>query len=153
MSVSADDAYIRNHFPHTSFNWIGLDGSQLLAHMSPTELYSSTTTIPEIRMNITNHANTDVSSDAIFLFGHGDGGGGPTGWMMERLQRLQALAGRREAGGLLTQIKMDGSFEQFYEHLRETTNNGETLSTWKGEMYLERHVSRRTLPLRLANPD
>ncbi|ORX38066.1 glycosyl hydrolases family 38 N-terminal domain-domain-containing protein [Kockovaella imperatae] len=140
---------LTNHFPHTSFNWIGLDGSQLLSHMSPTELYSSTCSIPEICMNITNHGNADVAADSIFLFGHGDGGGGPINWMLERLSRVQAVAEGCEAGGLLPTIKIDGSFDEFYETLREKTNNGMALPTWHGEMYLERHRACQTSQARI----
>lgn len=24
-----------NRFPHTTFNWVGIDGTQVLAHMTP----------------------------------------------------------------------------------------------------------------------
>ena len=133
-----------DHFPHTTFNWIGLDGSQLLAHMSPSESYTADCKMIEIRMNITNNANSAVAPDSLFLFGHGDGGGGPTAAMLERLERVQKLVDR-DGTGLLPAIKMDGNFEGFYEHVRKRTDNGRNLPTWRGEMYLERHVGRRVL--------
>ena len=30
-----------NNFPHSTFNWVGLDGSQLLTHMTPVDTYGS----------------------------------------------------------------------------------------------------------------
>ena len=30
-----------NPFPYSTFNWVGLDGSQVLAHMSPVEAYNA----------------------------------------------------------------------------------------------------------------
>lgn len=29
------DGKERNRFPHTTFNWVGIDGSQVLCHMTP----------------------------------------------------------------------------------------------------------------------
>lgn len=30
-----------NSFPHNTFNWVGLDGTQVLAHMTPVNNYNS----------------------------------------------------------------------------------------------------------------
>jgi alpha-mannosidase len=30
-----------NSFPHSTFNWVGLDGSQVLTHMTPVDNYNS----------------------------------------------------------------------------------------------------------------
>jgi hypothetical protein len=30
---------LSNKFPHTSFNWSGLDGTQILTHMTPVDTY------------------------------------------------------------------------------------------------------------------
>lgn len=30
-----------NKFPHTTFNWVSLDGSQVICHMAPCETYTA----------------------------------------------------------------------------------------------------------------
>jgi len=30
-----------NSFPHSTFNWVGLDGSQVLTHMTPVDNYNA----------------------------------------------------------------------------------------------------------------
>ena len=32
---------VSNDFPHSTFNWVGLDGSQVLTHMTPVNNYNS----------------------------------------------------------------------------------------------------------------
>lgn len=29
----------RNVFPHSTFNWVGIDGTQVLCHMTPVGMY------------------------------------------------------------------------------------------------------------------
>lgn len=133
-----------NQFPHTTFNWVGLDGSQVLSHMTPVNNYNSQCTIEDIRRGYTNHRNLDVSDNALLLFGNGDGGGGPTPPMLERLRRTRAVGKRRDAGGQLPLVKMGGSFEAFYDAVRAETDNGRKLPIWHGELYLEIHRATYT---------
>ena len=128
-----------NQFPHNSFNWIGIDGSQVLTHLTPVDTYGAQANISELRKGMTNHKNSDVTTDALYLFGNGDGGGGPTPNMLEKLRRARAASKAEDAGGLIPQVKMGGSFDEFFETLRAKTDNGKTLPTWKSELYLEVH--------------
>ena len=129
-----------NRFPYTSFNWVGLDGTQLLSHITPIQRYDSLCTMDEITRANVYHKNLDVSPDAVIAFGHGDGGGGPRPLLLERLRRARAVAmkgnGQSEEMPLL---KQGSTLSDFFEHLRKTTDNGSKLPDWYGEMYLETH--------------
>ena len=121
----------RDKFPYTSFNWAGIDGSQLLSHVTPITRYDSVCTVDEIVKGHSNHRNLEVSSDAIIAFGHGDGGGGPKPLLLERLRRVRAAA---LAGGGQSQemplVKQGSTFSDFFEYLQETTENGAKLPVW-----------------------
>ncbi|WWD20554.1 hypothetical protein CI109_105030 [Kwoniella shandongensis] len=128
-----------NTFPHSTFNWVGLDGSQVLTHMTPVDNYNSQCNIDDIRRGMTGHKNLDVTSQSLLLFGNGDGGGGPTPPMLEKLRRARAVGKRSDAGGQLPLVKMGGSFEQFFDSVREETVDGTRLPYWRGELYFELH--------------
>jgi alpha-mannosidase len=53
--------FLSNKFPHSTFNWVGLDGSQVLAHLSPTDSYSSQGDMEEICQAATAHKNLEVT--------------------------------------------------------------------------------------------
>ncbi|WVO20440.1 uncharacterized protein IAS62_001736 [Cryptococcus decagattii] len=128
-----------NNFPHSTFNWVGLDGSQVLTHMTPVNNYNSQCNIDDIRRGLTGHKNLDVTSQALLLFGNGDGGGGPTPPMLEKLRRARAIGQHPHAGGQLPLVKMGGSFSEFFDSVRKETENGIRLPYWRGELYFELH--------------
>jgi hypothetical protein len=78
-------------------------------------------------------------AQALLLFGNGDGGGGPTPPMLEKLRRIRATTKQHDVGGMLPPLKMGGSFEQFFDSVREETINGGKLPNWRGELYAEFH--------------
>lgn len=141
MLGQTDDS---NTFPHTTFNWVGLDGTQVLTHMTPVNNYNSQCNMDDIRRGSTGHKNLEVSNQSLLLYGNGDGGGGPTPPMLEKLKRARAVGKRHDAGGQLPLVRMGGTFEQFYDAIREETNNGRTLPIWHGELYLEIHRATYT---------
>lgn len=54
-----------NSFPHSTFNWVGLDGSQVLTHMTPVNNYNSQCNIDDIRRGVTGHKNLEVTGEDI----------------------------------------------------------------------------------------
>jgi alpha-mannosidase len=66
-----------NKFPHHSFIWEGLDGSQLLTHFPPANTYSSNASVSDVFKTISDYQQRAVSKESLLLYGHGDGGGGP----------------------------------------------------------------------------
>ena len=112
----------------------------------------------EILKGVWNNKNLAVTDECLFLFGNGDGGGGPTPMMLEKvcielrwkrgpddqLERLSSLARHH---GEVPNIEVAKPVE-FFDHLCEKTDGGEALPTWRGELYLEFH--RGVRPSRLV---
>jgi alpha-mannosidase len=78
---------------HHTFLWEGIDGSRVLTHFPPADTYGSRVGIHELRENVRKYKDNDRSRHSLLLFGYGDGGGGPTADMLERLRRAQSLQG------------------------------------------------------------
>ncbi|KAJ2967345.1 hypothetical protein NQ176_g9702 [Zarea fungicola] len=120
-----------NVFPHTSFKWVGLDGSQLIAHLPPTDTYTGQMNGAEMIMSTANHKSLREDKRSMYLFGNGDGGGGPHASMLERARRWQGAA--ETIGGQLHDLKIT-SPEAFFEELEA---NSKDFATYHGEIYLE----------------
>lgn len=81
-----------NNFPHTTFNWVGLDGTQVLTHMTPVNTYNAKGTVEDAVNGVKQHKNLEVTDISLLPFGNGDGGGGALAPMLESLRRLRAVA-------------------------------------------------------------
>ena len=126
-----------NKFPHHSFRWQGLDGTSVLAHMFPEDTYNSSAAPRSVRKIETNYQDKDVSTHSLMLFGIGDGGGGPGAEHLERLSRLENLA------GLQPVVQ-----EPAAAFLAEWSKEADRFATWVGELYLERHQGTLTTEAR-----
>jgi alpha-mannosidase len=127
-----------NRFPHHTFWWEGLDGSRLFTHFSPVDTYNSVLTPGELRFAARNFTDHGGASTSLVLFGHGDGGGGPTAAMVERARRLADVQG-------VPAVSL-GSVEQFFADT--LAEYGDRAATWVGEMYLEKHRGTFTSQVR-----
>ncbi|CAN6674546.1 alpha-mannosidase [Trichomonascus vanleenenianus] len=125
-----------NVFPNTTFNWVALDGSQVLCHMPPADTYNSCGDIKELKMCVSNHRNLGIDQSSLLLFGFGDGGGGPTPDMLERLRRARGLA---DTVGNLPRVAMSTNIDEYFDRISKRTNNGKDLVSWVGELYFEFH--------------
>jgi alpha-mannosidase len=125
-----------NKFPNTTFNWVALDGSQVLCHMPPSDTYNSNCSIEEIQRSIVNHKNRDIDESSLLVFGFGDGGGGPTTEMLEKLRRARGIS---DTVGQLPRVGNNGNVDSFFDNLAAKTDNGKKLVSWVGELYFEYH--------------
>jgi alpha-mannosidase len=50
-----------NDFPNSTFNWVGLDSSQILTHMTPVNNYNSQCNMEDIRRGMTGNKNMEVT--------------------------------------------------------------------------------------------
>ncbi|XP_049634576.1 alpha-mannosidase 2C1 isoform X1 [Suncus etruscus] len=117
-----------NTFPHHTFLWEGLDGSQVLAHFPPGDSYGMQGTVEEVLKTVTNNRDKGRVNHSAFLFGFGDGGGGPTQTMLDRLKRMGNTDG-------LPRVELsspDRLFSALDSHSKQ-------LCTWVGELFLELH--------------
>ncbi|CAG0887056.1 unnamed protein product [Cyprideis torosa] len=117
-----------NKFPHNSFIWEGLDGTQVLSHFPPSNSYVDQIKIENIQELMKNLKDKGRVSTSVMLYGFGDGGGGPTADMIERSRRVEDVNG-------LPRLKL-ASPSEFWASMEEEQKN---LCTWVGELYLELH--------------
>ncbi|KAG9246838.1 glycoside hydrolase family 38 protein [Calycina marina] len=125
-----------NKFPHTTFNWVALDGSQVICHMAPAETYTAEANFGDVKRSVTQHKSMDQDETSLLVFGKGDGGGGPTWEHMEKLRRCRGMS---DTVGLLPRVHMGDSVEDFFDRLEKRVDDGLDLVTWYGELYFELH--------------
>jgi alpha-mannosidase len=114
--------------PHHSFRWQGIDGSEVLTHFPPADTYNGTAVVEELRYHAANYKDADRSADALYLFGHGDGGGGANAGMIETLARSGDLLGVP-----LSEIRDPNDF---FDRLAADASD---FATIRGELYFEYH--------------
>jgi len=122
-----------NTFPNHSFQWTGIDGSAVLAHMFPEDTYNSPAAPRSASKIERNYRDKGRSSHCLMVFGIGDGGGGPGAEHLERLSRIKDLPG-------LVPVNQ----EPVRDFLVEWQKEAEAFPTWVGELYLERHQGTLT---------
>lgn len=117
-----------NVFPHHTLQWEGIDGSRIFTHFPPADTYGSEITGAQIRHAVENFKNKGEANCSLLPYGYGDGGGGPTREMMERLDRLEDLRGAPRIVRESPHDFFDRAEEEFPEP-----------PVWVGELYLELH--------------
>lgn len=118
-----------NKMPHHSFWWVGLDGSEVFAHFSPIDTYNALLLPSQLRFAERNYRDHAGSSQSLVLYGHGDGGGGPTQTMIERGRLAHDL-------DQVPTVTFD-TVQNFFDNAR--AEYGERAPRWRGEMYFEKH--------------
>jgi len=117
-----------NVLPHHSFLWEGIDGSRVFTHFPPADTYGGNMSVRELRFGVANFKDHERATRSLYLFGWGDGGGGPSAEMLESARRLGDLDG-------LPKLTMEGPRRFFTEAEAEI----EDPAVWAGELYLELH--------------
>ncbi|CAG7967895.1 unnamed protein product [Penicillium salamii] len=125
-----------NNFPHTTFQWVALDGSQVMCHMAPSETYTAEAHFGDVKRSVTQHKSLDTEKSSLLVFGKGDGGGGPTFGHLEKLRRCRGLS---DQVGTLPRVKMGESVDDFFAKLEAKAASGTDFATWYGELYFELH--------------
>ncbi|MEU5645396.1 alpha-mannosidase [Streptomyces milbemycinicus] len=132
-------------FPHHSFWWEGIDGTRIFTHFPPAETYAAEVTARELRHAVTTFKDKAIASHSLLPYGYGDGGGGPTREMAERLRRFADLEG---APRVKSRAPAE-FFEDAEAELREVESVTPPLApVHRGELYLELH--RGTLTSQVA---
>jgi alpha-mannosidase len=107
----------------STFLWQGLDGSRVLTHFPPADTYNGLANVQEMVRTVKNFKDHDRSDASLYLFGYGDGGGGPSEAMLERLERMRDVDG-------LPRVQIDTP-TSFFERV---TQKGDNLTVWVGEL-------------------
>jgi alpha-mannosidase len=106
---------------HHTFIWEGIDGSRIFTHFPPADTYNGDFSGEEVERSIGNFKDGRHSNRSLYLFGWGDGGGGPQPEMIESAHRLGVEIGR--AGDFFAAASSEAS----------------GLATVVGELYFELH--------------
>uniref|UniRef100_A0A8B9J1X2 Mannosidase alpha class 2C member 1 n=1 Tax=Amazona collaria TaxID=241587 RepID=A0A8B9J1X2_9PSIT len=117
-----------NSFPHHTFFWEGIDGSRVLTHFPPGDSYGMQGRVEEMLKTVKNNKDKGRVNHSAFLFGFGDGGGGPTQKMLDRMKRMRDTDG-------LPRVQISTP-DQLFSALEKDSSQ---LYTWVGELFLELH--------------
>ena len=125
-----------NPLPYQSFEWIGLDGSGVIAQTFTTPrsvqylphptTYKAELSAQEVAGTWGNYAQQTLNQHLPIAYGYGDGGGGPNRPMLERLSLLEQMPG-------LPALK-PSTLAAFFDQIAPLE-----LPKIKGELYLELH--------------
>lgn len=126
-----------NRFPHHTFVWRGIDGSEVITHFPPESTYNSGLHAKACAEGERNFFEKDRLNDYMVVFGIGDGGGGPSEEYIERGLRLRDLEGSPKV--------RFGRVDDFFKKLATCRDQ---LDTWSGELYFEAHRGTLTTQAR-----
>tara|TARA_Y100001934_G_C12383471_1_gene794075 strand:+ start:1484 stop:4546 length:3063 start_codon:yes stop_codon:yes gene_type:complete len=117
-----------NEFPHHTFNWRGIDGTEILTHFPPENTYNSELDTEFLLPAQKGFKEKDRLDEFISLFGVGNGGGGPKPENIELGKRMENLENS-------PRVRFDTA-KNFFQRLNDSKSK---LDTWSGELYLELH--------------
>ncbi len=131
-----------NKIPSDTFNWKGMDGTEILTHFITTcdanrpdsnfTTYNGDLVPKQVVGSWQRYQQKDINNEVLISFGFGDGGGGPTKEMLENARRMEkGIPG-------CPRVKMGRSLD-FFKKLESTVKNNRKLPKWVGELYLEYH--------------
>ena len=120
-------------YPHETFFWQGIDGTEVLVHMPPEGTYNGPAAPRALLRLEENYQDKDVTNQALMIYGVGDGGGGPSRDHLERLRRTKDLDG-------VSKVK-HAFISDFFETLEKDSDK---FHTWVGELYLGHHQGTLT---------
>jgi alpha-mannosidase len=126
-----------NKFPHHTFLWEGLDGTRIFSHFPPADTYNADLFPNHLKYAENNFREHDRANRSLFVYGWGDGGGGPTKGMLEAALRLRDFEGLPK----VTQEKVS-------VFLAKAQEDAQDLPVWVGELYLELHRGTYTTQAR-----
>ena len=134
-----------NQMPYDTFIWKGMDGTGILTHFITTSdkkaewahnnfmtTYNGNLIPSQVSGAWQRYQQKSVNNDVLISFGYGDGGGGPTGEMLENARRMaRGIPG-------CPKVKIVRSLD-YFKKLEKTVIGNAGLPKWVGELYLEYH--------------
>lgn len=131
-----------NRMPHDTFFWEGIDGTRRPVSFVTTQPYEydgvETTYCADLRASYVlgtwkRNADKADQSELFMIYGHGDGGGGPTRAMVETLRRFE----RGIPGS--PRVRQDSLGAYFHRLAGRMAEDPGRFAVWSGELYLEYH--------------
>ena len=124
-------------FPHHTFLRQGIDGTRLLTFFLPSDTPNGDMSPRELAHSSRNFRDHDRAVRSLYLFGHGDGEGGPTAGMLENARRLQDVEGMPTV-----------TIEPAREFFRKAQAEAEDLAVWVGDLSPDLHRGTYTTQAR-----
>ncbi len=135
-----------NCTPCDTFMWKGIDGSEVLAHFSPSRefdagsksdrsfytTYNAMMKPSQIAGGWKRFQNKNMDNHYLVTYGYGDGGGGSTEWMVENARRMDVPLPN-------TPVVKPAHGRPFFEELEKRVKDDPRLPKWSGELYLVYH--------------
>ncbi|OLN89760.1 Alpha-mannosidase 2, partial [Colletotrichum chlorophyti] len=131
-----------NDFPHTTFNWVALDGSQVIRHMPPAKTYCADANFGDVKRSMAQNRSLDRDRTSLLVVSFMDN----QGMILGKVTAEAALPGNRlegyeDSGDSLTRPGSSTSHlgsppDHFFARLEAKAH---TLPTWHGELYFELH--------------
>ncbi|GJM80124.1 hypothetical protein HMSSN139_26200 [Paenibacillus sp. HMSSN-139] len=129
-----------NRMPHDTFQWRGIDGSEVLTHFITTPqdgsfwwyTYNGNIEASSVQGIWETYRDKEVNKELLLSYGYGDGGGGVNREHLEMRRRLDEMPG-------LPRVTT-GRADDYFAKLHETVAAADRyVHTWDGELYLEYH--------------
>jgi alpha-mannosidase len=130
-----------NRMPCDTFRWRGIDGTEILTHfITAPDIHPENATYYTYNGPLqpagivgtwTNYHQQAINASLLYLYGWGDGGGGPA---EEQLERAEIMADLPD----FPTVQM-GRVTEYFDALYERVWENPRLPTWVGELYLEYH--------------
>ena len=132
-----------NRFPYDTFQWRGIDGTEVLTHFVTTPdpgqdlgrtwtaTYNGQILPDTVKGNWDAYQQKDLNPNTLSSFGWGDGGGGPTRDDMEHASRLADMPG-------IPRVQIE-SAQDFFARLEARVGTDPRTPVWDGELYFEYH--------------
>jgi alpha-mannosidase len=131
-----------NRMPHDTFQWRGIDGTEILTHFITTPdpsanggwlyTYNGYVTAGSVNGIWETYRDKSINHELLLAYGYGDGGGGVNREMLELRRRLDEMPGIPHV--------QTGRADEYFAQLQQTVaDTREYVHTWDGELYLELH--------------
>jgi alpha-mannosidase len=128
-----------NRFPYHLFLWEGIDGSKIPVHVIITT-YNGSLSSEEVKRVWDEYRQKDLAP-AVHAFGVGDGGGGPSIIMLERIEWINRMP-------RLPRILHRVGEAEYVDLIREASKKA---PIWGGELYVEIHRGTYTTNHRIKD--
>lgn len=125
-----------NRFPHSVFWWKGLDGSMVLSGMQlmydweKPKLYNGDGSPRGVLSSLKDFRSKEEEVPMMYLYGHGDGGGGVTAEMLEHFEAAPQLP--------FTPTYEMGFVSEYFDAVNSEAEK-HPLAVWDGPLYFEKH--------------
>ena len=115
---------------HHTFMWEGIDGTRVFTHFPPADTYNGSFERDELEHSVRSFKDKAQSNRSLYLFGWGDGGGGPQPEMVDAAHRFGVEIGRAS------------------DFFATASAEAHELATVSGELYFELHRGTYTTQAR-----